>query len=238
MCIRIGSRPSNLALKQVEEVKIKLEENYKILSARYRHLDKFFNNGEVLFDVVRIRTKGDSDKITPISLVENTDFFTDKIESALLNGEIDAAIHSAKDLEESVPNGLVVAGVTKTINAGEAFVSKCNFTLENIPKGSIIGTSSISRKNNLLKYRPDIVVKDIRGNIEERLEQLKNNRYDAVIMAMAALIRLGMNDNNCFYVSEIPRDVMPSHPLQGSLAIEARQDSHEIIELFRIIDGK
>jgi hydroxymethylbilane synthase len=188
----------------------------------------------IRFDVVSIETGGDKDKLTPLSAIDGADIFTREIESALLSGFIDAAIHSAKDLEEDPPAGLMIAAMTKSISPYDALVSKDNLTLEGLPSGAVIGTSSIKRKNDILNFRSDLVVKDIRGNIDERLRQLDDGHFDAVIIAYAALVRLGYQDRA---VEVISSDIVAPHPLQGRLAIQIRSDRVDLAEIFRRIDA-
>lgn len=211
--IRIGTRPSPLALKQAEEI-----------ISRFDGVD---------FNIVRIETRGDRDKETPLAGQELSDFFTYDIEQRLIYGGIDVAVHSAKDLELTPPKELIIAAITACISPFEALVSKENLTLAQLPKGSVIGTSSVNRKAAINRYRPDLVVKDIRGNVDERIRQLDNGRYDAIVAADAALLRLGLEHR----ISEIiSKDIIEPHPLQGRLAIQVRYDRDDIIEMFRGLD--
>jgi len=211
--LRIGTRPSPLAVKQVEEV------------------------GELLpsvhFEIIKIETEGERDKTTPISETEGTSFFTRDIEEALLAGHIDAAVHSAKDLEDEMPKELMIAAMTKPISPYDCLVSSGYKTLANLAKGARVGTSSRSRKEALLKYRPDLRACDVRGTIGERLARLDRGELDALIVAHAALIRLGYEDR----IAEIvPAPIMKTHPLQGKLVIQIRRDRSDLFNLFRGID--
>ena len=202
---RIGTRKSPLALKQVDEAITFLKES----------------DPESRFEIVGIDTYGDKDKVTPISNIEGTDFFTREIEEALLKGEIDLAVHSAKDLPDVIPAGLYVAAVTKSIDPYDALVSKGNLKLDELPFGARIGTSSLRRKQQLKSYRNDFKIVDIRGNIEERLKLLDNDsKLDAIVIATCALVRLGLEDR---ISQRIPFEILRPHPLQGSLAIETRK---------------
>lgn len=211
--VKIGTRPSRLAVRQAEEIR-------KLLP-------------NIRFEVSAIETIGDRDKLTPISDAEGSDFFTREIESALLTGEIDAAVHSAKDLEEEPPDALVVAAITPSVSPYECLVSRVpQKTLATLPAGAMVGTSSRKRKEAILKFRMDLAVKDIRGDIEERLAQLDRGYYDAIIVAHAALIRLGLEGR----ISEIiSPDIIEPHPLQGRLAVQVRRDRADVIEIFRRI---
>lgn len=191
---RIGTRSSRLAIKQVEE------------------FTGYFPDEK--FEVVFFDTSGDIDKTTPISSIEGSDFFTDTIDSALLDGEIDLAVHSAKDLSDKLPEGITVAFMTKSIYPHDVLVGA-------LPLGARVGTSSQRRKEQLEKYRPDLQILDIRGNIEERLEELDRGEYDAIVVAGAGLIRLGLENRITQVLPFNP------HPLQGRLAVTVREDDYE-----------
>ena len=216
---RIGTRRSPLALKQVEEVVVALKKFYPD-----------FN-----YKIVGIDTYGDKDKITPISEIEGTDFFTKEIEEALLEGEIDFAVHSAKDLPDKIPQGLAIAAITKSIDPYDALVSKNNLEIDKLPYGAKIGASSQRRKEQLKRYREDFEIVDIRGNIEERLEKLETNNLDAIIVAACALVRLGLENR---ITQRLPFEILKPHPLQGSLAIETRENDRELIDLLGLLNEK
>ena len=213
--LKVGTRSSRLALRQVEEIKC---------------LMPF-----VSFEIILIDTIGDKDKTTPLSKMEGKDFFTRDIEEALLTGRIDVAVHSAKDLEEMMPEELTIACMTASISTHECLVSRNEKSLRDLPSLSRIGTSSRKRKEAILKYRNDLVVKDIRGNIDERFAQLDRGDFDAIIVAHAALIRLGLEDR----ISQvIPETIIEPHPLQGILAVQVREDRQDLIDAFRRINGE
>lgn len=211
--LRLGARPSRLAVKQAEEIVRSLP--------------------SIGFEIVSISTWGDADKRTPLSRMEESNFFTREIEDALLCGEIDVAVHSAKDLEEDIPEDLTIAAMTGSISPYECLVSRMGQTLDELPAGAIVGTSSVKRREAILKYRSDLVVKDIRGNIDERLGKLDSGDFDAIIVAHAALIRLGLADRAS---QIIPADIIIPHPLQGRLAIQVRKDRKDLLEIFRGIN--
>jgi len=227
---RIGARKSPLSLKQVEEIIQKLKLFYPHFS----------------YEIVGIDTTGDKDKITPISEIEGSDFFTKEIEEALLKGEIDPstsfringegsrtidfAVHSAKDLPDRIPKGLIIAAITKSIDPYDALVSKGNLRIDQLPKGAKIGASSMRRKIQLKKYREDFQIIDIRGNIQERLEKLDKDGLDAIVVAACALVRLGLEDK---ITQRIPFEILTPHPLQGCLAIEIREDDYKLRNLFK-----
>lgn len=223
MRYRVGTRTSPLALRQVEEVLNSLKKVYP----------------DIKVEVVGINTYGDRDKLTPISQIEGTDFFTKEIDDTLLNKKIDLAVHSAKDLPDSLREGLVVAGMTECVDPNDVLVSKEGLKLDELPYGARIGTSSQRRKDALKKFRPDFQIIDIRGTIEERLRSLDYNELritshetrnlDAIIIAACALIRLGLEDR---ITQRIPFDILKPHPLQGRLAIVTRETDEETESLF------
>jgi hydroxymethylbilane synthase len=207
--IRIGTRPSLLAQKQVREI------------------TGLLPTWE--FEIVPIATEGDRDKITPLTSREDSDFFTGTIERALLDGEIDIAVHSAKDLETHMPEGLEIIAMTRSISPDDALVSRNKATLDELPVGAIVGTSSKQRQAALKRARKDLVVKDMRGNVDDRLAQLDAGAFDAIIVAHAALLRLGYENR----IAEIiPPSIIEPHPLQGRLAVQIRSDRDDLKELF------
>ncbi len=216
---KIGTRTSPLALKQVDEV--------------LRLLHKFYP--DIKADIIRIDTYGDKDKVTPISDIEGTDFFTREIEDSLLNSRIDFAVHSAKDMPDALPGGLRIAAITESIDPHDALVSKKGLRLDELPHGAAIGTSSARRKAQLKAYRGDFSIVDIRGNIEERLKLVDETDLDAIVIAACGLIRLGLDSR---ISQRIPLEILRPHPLQGSLVVETRNDRSDLIELFSNIDSR
>lgn len=184
------------------------------------------------FETVLIKTQGDMDKVTPLSLLEGSDFFTREIEHALLEGSIDAAVHSAKDLEEVLPRQLILAAVTASISQFECLVSRGDIKLHQLSSGSIVGTSSRKRKEALSAYRADLEVRDIRGTIQERLIQLDAGIYDAIIVAHAALLRLELENR---IAQIIPQEIIPAHPLQGRLAVEIHRRRLDLRRIFGVL---
>lgn len=208
--IRLGARPSKLAIRQAEEIALKLP-GYAI-------------------EIVPIETLGDKDKVTSFLDGVRDDFFTKEIEEKLASGVIDAAVHSAKDLEDKMPEGLAIACMTRSVSPFECLVSKDGHCLKDLPKGSRVATSSAKRKEALKCLRPDLGTVSVRGNIDERLAKMDNGEFDALLVAHAALIRLGYEDR----IAEIfPKEVMEPHPLQGMLAVQVRRDRQEIFDIFK-----
>ncbi len=212
---KVGTRTSPLALMQTDEA--------------LGYLRKYYT--DIKTQVIGIDTYGDKDKATPISEIEGTDFFTREIDEALLKGDIDFAVHSAKDLPDEIHPDLHIAAVTKSIDPYDALVSKDNLKIDELTYGAKIGTSSSRRKNQLKKYRDDFQAIDIRGTIQERLERLNSGSLDAIVVAACALIRLGLQKN---ITQRIPFEILTPHPLQGSLAILTRKKDEDIIRLWKI----
>ncbi|HOK40759.1 MAG TPA: hydroxymethylbilane synthase [bacterium] len=214
--IRIGSRGSNLAIKQVEEIIEMINEDFE-------------------YEIKKYKTRGDIDKKTPIFEIEGTDFFTDEIEKGLLNDEIDVAVHSAKDLPDIIPSNLCVIALTEAKYRNDVLISKNKLKLLELPERAKIGTCSQRRKEQLIKYRPDLQIVDIRGNIEERIRILEESNLDGIIVAEAGIRRLGLDN----YISEIiSEEIISPHPLQGSLAIEAKIYNNKMIEIFNKIENR
>lgn len=216
---RAGTRTSPLALRQVEEVLADLEEFYP----------------EFKTEIIGIETYGDKDRVTPIPEVEGGDFFTREIDTSLLSGRIDFAVHSAKDLPDKLREGLSIAALTKPLDTHDVLVSKSGLALEALPLNARIATSSLRRKQALKKYRDDFEIVDIRGNIEERLRLLDETDLDAIVIAAAGLIRLGMEHR---ITQRIPFKTLKPHPLQGRLAIVVRADNSELHKLFSAIESR
>ncbi|MCK4422599.1 MAG: hydroxymethylbilane synthase [Candidatus Omnitrophica bacterium] len=209
---KIGARSSPLALKQIEEIIPLLKKVHP----------------EFVFNLVRIDTAGDKDKVTPLEKLEGTDFFTREIEQALLREKIDLAVHSAKDMPDVLPEGLEIAVILKSIDPYDVLVSKGNLKLDELPSGAKIGTSSLRRKIQLKSFRRDFQIVDIRGNIEERLSKLNESDLDAIVLAAAGLIRLSLEHR---ITQKLSFDILCPHSLQGCLAIEIRSSDTKMKSL-------
>lgn len=208
--IRIVSRNSPLSLIQVRE-----------LIAGFPVFD---------YELNAFSSFGDNNK--QLSLMEGiaADFFTRELDAALLNGEADISIHSAKDLPYPLPAGLELFCLTEATDKTDSLVSKGNFDLSALPTGSRVGTSSKARKEELLKLRPDLQVVSIRGTIEERIAQVDNGFVDALIVATCALHRLGLSHRAA---ESLP---FRTHPLQGNLAVVGRTGDLELKDFFSLCD--
>ncbi|MDD5246042.1 MAG: hydroxymethylbilane synthase [Candidatus Omnitrophica bacterium] len=198
--LRIGTRPSPLALKQVEEIQ-------RIFASLH-------------FSAIVIPTPGDRDKLTPLGGLEGSDFFTRDIDQALLAGEIDLGIHSSKDLPDPLAKGLGLVFETPSLSPHDALVSRWGLRLDELPVGWRMGTSSRRRKEQVGILRPDLKIIEIRGNIAERLDLIEAGVIDALIVAHAAMLRLGLESK----VSQVlPLDRFLVHPRQGKLVLLAKE---------------
>ena len=212
--ITIGSRGSNLALWQANYVK-----------------DKLSTLG-MESEIKIIKTNGDKIQNLSFDKIEGKGFFTKEIENALLKNEIDLAVHSLKDLETDQPKGLCIAAIPKREDPADILLVNPNSIdksqILNIVKNPIIGTSSARRKNQLLLFREDIVVKDLRGNVPTRVHKLRKKEYDAIVLAKAGLNRLEI-DLSEFYIQELPANLFIPAPGQGALALQVRELDKELI---------
>jgi len=173
------------------------------------------------FEVRKIDTPGDRDKVTPLFEVDGSDFFTRDIDEALMNGSIDVAVHSAKDLPDALADGLELLFETDPLSPYDALVSKNRLKLKDLPPVSRIGLSSLRRSSGIKYLRPDLKIVDIRGNIEERLALIDKGAIDALVVAHAALLRLGLEEK----IAEVfSADIFSVHPKQGRLAIVRKKE--------------
>ena len=204
--LRIGTRASPLARWQAEWV-----------AARLAELD-------VEATLVPIATAGDQRQTGSIVQIGVEGVFTKAIQQALLSGEIDLAIHSLKDLPTEQVEGLALAAVPVRGPSGDVLVCREADALDNLPQGSKIGTGSLRRQAQLLSRRPDLVMEGIRGNVDTRLKRLDDGKYDAIVMAEAGLVRLGLANR---IAQVLPHDVMLPAVGQGALGIESRSDDSQ-----------
>jgi hydroxymethylbilane synthase len=188
---------------------------------------------QVECDFVEITTRGDWDRETPLHLAGGVGFFVKGLELALLDDEIDAAVHSLKDLPSRVPPGLALAAVPERGNPYDALVSASGAALDDLPEGARVGTGSPRRKAQLLRRRSDLRVVGIRGNVDTRLEKLRGPEYDAVVLAAAGLERLGRAEA----ITETlePETMLPAAG-QGSLAVEIRADDEHTRDLIAAVN--
>ncbi|CCQ52924.1 hydroxymethylbilane synthase [Crocosphaera watsonii] len=218
--IRIGSRKSQLALVQTYWIQEQLQKHYP----------------DRQFDVETMSTQGD--KILDVALAKIGDkgLFTKELETAMLQNQVDFAVHSLKDLPTNLPEGLMLGCVTERVNPADALVvheKHRDKQLNTLPEGSVIGTSSLRRLAQLRHHYPHLTFKDVRGNVNTRLGKLDSGEYDAIILAVAGLQRLDMSDR---IHQVIPDDISLHAVGQGALGIECRTGDPEILELLKVLE--
>lgn len=207
--IKIGTRGSKLALWQANWIKSALTAKCPSRSV----------------ELVPIKTKGDKILDVPLAMVGGKGLFVKEIEDALLNGHIDLAVHSMKDMPADIPNGLCIGAIPKRENPQDVLISKKKLKLSELKPKAKIGTSSLRRKAQLLFSRPDLVVLPLRGNLDTRLKKLETEDLDAIILAAAGVKRLGLEDRITEYLDE---EIMLPAVGQGALCVEIRQNDPEI----------
>ena len=170
-------------------------------------------------ELCELTTKGDRILDAPLAKIGGKGLFTKELEQAMLDGAVDLAVHSLKDMPTEVPDGLVIGAITTRLDPGDAFVSAHYDAVEDLPIGARVGTSSLRRRAQLLAVRPDLTICDLRGNVNTRLAKLDAGEFDAIVLAAAGLKRLGFERR---IRSILPRSVMLPAVGQGALAIECR----------------
>jgi hydroxymethylbilane synthase len=215
--IVIGSRGSKLALIQANWVKSQLEES----------------NPDIKFSIEKFKTKGDKLTDAPLSKLGGTGLFTKELENALLDNKVDLIVHSAKDVPTEIPEGLVLGAFPKREDPHDVLISKNNQCLKDLPQNAVIGTSSLRRRAQILAFRQDLKVVDLRGNLDTRLKKLDSGDLDAIVVARAGLLRFSLSEK----ASEIiPYDIMLPAVGQGALCIEIRDNDDEVKEIISILN--
>ncbi len=210
--VRIATRKSALALWQAEYVKAQLEH---------------FHAG-INVELVPMTTKGDIILDTPLAKVGGKGLFVKELEVAMLENRADIAVHSMKDVPVDFPEGLGLEVICPREDPRDAFVSNRFKTLSDLPQGAIVGTSSLRRQCQLKASRPDLDIRDLRGNVNTRLKKLDDGQYDAIILASAGLIRLEMSERIAQFIE--PEEMLPANG-QGAVGIECRSDDNTIKSL-------
>ena len=207
--IKIGTRGSDLALWQANFVREELEKR----------------GHEV--EITIIKTQGDKIQHLSFDKMEGKGFFTKEIEASLLNEDVDLAVHSHKDLETNQPEGLEIAAVSSRANPCELLLIRQSAheeqALWGLKKDAIVGTSSARRKSQLLALRPDVQIKDLRGNVPTRVNKLKSGEYDAILLAKAGVLRLKLELEDLVGIDLTPDEFVPA-PAQGVLALQIRSN--------------
>ena len=210
--LKIATRQSPLALWQANYVKDRLQQLYP----------------DLIVALVPMVTKGDVILDSPLAKIGGKGLFVKELENALLNKEADIAVHSMKDVPMQFPEGLGLAVICKREDPRDAFVSNSYRTFAELPQGAVVGTSSLRRQCQLKALRPDLDIRSLRGNVGTRLSKLDNGGYDAIILASAGLIRLGLADRIASFI-----EVEQSLPAagQGAVGIECRTDDVQVQKL-------
>lgn len=218
--VRLGTRKSNLAMVQTHWVRDELQKHFP----------------DYQFEIQAMSTQGDKILDVALSKIGDKGLFTKELELGLLNQEVDLAVHSLKDLPTQLPEGLMLGCVTNRENPADALVLNekyQGYTIDQLPAGAIVGTSSLRRLAQLRYHFPEFEFKDVRGNLNTRLKKLDAGDYDALVLAVAGLERLGMGDR----VSQVIPGEISLHAVgQGALGIECRAGDAPILELLQAIE--
>ena len=208
--IKIGTRASRLALWQAQFVAAELKKIFPALE----------------IELVKVRTTGDKILDAPLAKIGGKGLFTKELELQMAADAIDLAVHSLKDMPTELPTGFKIAAITKRAQPFDAFVSNKFLTFDALPKNSVVGTSSLRRAAQILSLRPDLQIKNLRGNVETRLKKLDAGEFDAIILSAAGLERLGYSSR----INELLTEIIPAAG-QGALAIETRAGDEKIFSL-------
>ncbi len=213
----IATRKSKLALWQSEYIKEQLLKHYPDIQIE---LETFSTKADKILDV-------------PLAKIGGKGLFTKELEIALLNKQADIAVHSLKDVPVEFEDGFKLAAVTKRFDPRDAFLSQNYDSIENLPQNAVVGTTSLRRRMEIKMLRPDVVLKDLRGNINTRIAKLKAGEYDAIILAATGVQKLQIEDEVNYFVPVSTEDMTPSMG-QATLGIETL-DNKELIELLSVL---
>ena len=215
MNFTVGARGSKLSIAQTDWVISELQKTDSSLS----------------FDIKPITTKGDTDT-RPLFAMEQKGIFEKEIDRAVFKKEIDFAVHSLKDVPSQLDPNLIISCIPKREAVNDVLITRDGFDIEEIPSGSVIGSSSLRRAVQVKRKRPDVIVKPVRGNIETRIKKVEEGKFDGIVLAQAGITRLGTN----IKISKLPtNDFVPS-PGQGALAIVSRKDNSSTLEMLKKIE--
>ncbi len=216
----IATRGSKLALWQSEHVKSVLESSRKDLEVELKVM----------------MTKGDKILDTPLAKIGGKGLFTKELEESMLRGESHIAVHSLKDVPTEFPEGLILGVITEREDERDALLSDKYENIEALPQGAVVGTTSLRRRMQILALRPDLKIKNLRGNVNTRIQKLKDGQYDAIILASAGINRLGLTDL-VNYVSPIEVSKMIPAMGQAALGIECIDDP-EVLKIISVLNDK
>ena len=210
--VSIATRKSPLALWQAEHVKAQLQQHHP----------------QIEVELVSMQTEGDRILDKPLSLVGGKGLFIKELEQALYEQRADIAVHSMKDVTIDMPEGLQLPVILEREDPHDAFISEKYKRINDLPQGAVVGTSSLRRKCQLMAWRGDLNIKDLRGNVGTRLKKLDDGEYDAIILAAAGVMRLGLEDR----ISEIiPTDIILPAIGQGAIGIQMRAGDNNVLEI-------
>ena len=219
MKIRIATRKSPLALWQANFVKQNLLLAHKDLTV----------------ELIPMVTQGDIILDSPLSKIGGKGLFVKQLEQAILNNEADIAVHSIKDIPAQFPEGLMLATICQRDEVRDAFVANKYASLNDLPEGAIVGTSSLRRQCQLRSHFPHLIIKNLRGNVGTRLNKLDDEQYDAIILASVGLKRLSLEHRITQYIDT---DLMLPAVGQGAIGIESRTDDKQILDIISVLDDK
>ena len=215
MNFTVGARGSKLSIAQTDWVISELQKTDSSLS----------------FDIKPITTKGDTDT-RPLFAMEQKGIFEKEIDRAVFEKEVDFAVHSLKDVPSQLDPNLIISCIPKREAVNDVLITRDGFDIEEIPSGSVIGSSSLRRAVQVTRKRPDVIVKPVRGNIETRIKKVEEGKFDGIVLAQAGITRLGTD----IKISKLPtNDFVPS-PGQGALAIVSRKDNSSTLEMLKKIE--
>ena len=217
--LRIATRNSALALWQAEFIKAELE--------------RLHDNVEV--ELVGIKTQGDKILDVPLAKIGGKGLFVKELEEAMLDGRADLAVHSMKDVPMEFPEGLGLVAICEREDPTDAFISNDYATVDDLPQGAVVGTASMRREAQLRSYRPDLVIRTLRGNVNTRLAKLDAGEYQAIVLASSGLKRLGFHDRIRY---TLPDALSLPAVGQGALGIECRLSDQELIDLLSPLNHK
>ena len=219
--LTIATRASDLALWQAYHVRDRIEEAFP----------------HITVELNKITSKGDKILDKPLALIGGKGHFTKELEDEMLAGNADIAVHSLKDVPTYMPEGLELASITKRQDQSDVFLSHKYASFHKLPKGAVVGTTSLRRRMQLLSVRPDLKVKDLRGNVNTRLRKLKEGQYDAIILAFIGLDRLNLLKDIPF-TEKLPLSIMIPPMGQASLGIQIISANDEVREIVKILNDE
>lgn len=217
--LRIATRKSPLAMWQAEFVKAELEKAHPNLTV----------------ELLPMSTKGDKILDVPLAKIGGKGLFTKELEDRMIAGEADIAVHSMKDVPMELPEGFALGAILERHSPTDAFVSNKYRSFAELPQGAILGTSSLRRKAQLMALRPDLDVRDLRGNVGTRLGKLDAGEYDAIVLATSGLQRLELDERIRHQIT--PEDCLPA-VTQGTLGIEYFEKDKEVLEIISVLNHK